>query len=89
MLRYAVLLYSCLLTMAACASRQITRPQESTSASMSREQATQLLIHEGYRDITHLHRNGEDWIATANKHGKTTTVDIDNTGSINPVPPQR
>jgi hypothetical protein len=85
---FAVLLCSCLLTVAACAPHVRVTPRVATTA-ITREQATQILIHEGYRNITDLHQNGEEWVGTATKRGKTATFDIDSNGQVSLVPPRR
>lgn len=76
------------VAVAGCVAHVHTTPRPTEAGSMSREQATQVLIHQGYRNISNLHKNGEDWIGTATKHGKPATVDIDKIGNINLISPQ-
>jgi len=89
MYRCSSLLCFSLVALCGCAAHVHSDPGLNEPNSRTREQAVQILIHDGYRDITDLHRNGEDWIGTATKHGKRANVDIDKTGNINLVTAQQ
>ena len=51
-------------------------------ASMDHEQVAQLLNKQGYTDITNLHKNGPDWVGSAEKDGQMITFDIDKDGNV-------
>ena len=51
-------------------------------ASMDQDQVTQLLNKQGYGEITNLHKNGPDWVGSANKDGQMVNFDIDKDGNI-------
>ena len=77
-----------LLIAVGCAHKRVIPPSIDAGSLKNREQVVQLLIHQGYRDIRDLHRNGEDWIGVGTKHGQVLNFDVDKTGAINPVSPQ-
>ncbi len=52
------------------------------TASLSEDQVTQLLNEQGYTDITGLHKNGSDWVGSADKDGQQVNFDIDKGGTI-------
>lgn len=80
-------LWCVLLASSGCAAKRVETPS-ADSGTMSRKQVVQVLIHHGYRDITGLYRNGEDWIGAATKHGQVLNFDVDKTGNVNPIPAQ-
>ena len=51
-------------------------------ASMDQDQVTQLLNKQGYTNITNLHKNGPDWVGSANKDGQMVNFDIDKNGNV-------
>jgi len=51
-------------------------------ASMDQDQVTQLLNKQGYTDLTNLHKNGPNWVGSAEKDGQMVNFDIDKDGNI-------
>ena len=51
-------------------------------ASMDQDQVTQLLNKQGYTEITNLHKNGPDWVGSAQKDGQMVNFDIDKSGNV-------
>ena len=51
-------------------------------SSMDDGQVTQLLSKQGFTDITNLHKNGPDWVGSANKDGQMVNFDIDKNGNV-------
>lgn len=52
-------------------------------ASMTADQVTQMLHNQGYRNVTGLHQNGDDWVGSATTStGKHVVFDMDKDGVI-------
>ncbi len=52
-------------------------------AALDQDQITRLLNEQGYTNITALHKNGSDWIGSANnRDGQEVTFDVDKAGTI-------
>jgi hypothetical protein len=51
-------------------------------ASMDQDQVAQLLTKQGYTGITNLHKNGSDWVGSADKDGQVVDFDIDKAGNV-------
>lgn len=77
-----VLLCSLALTIGACASHEEVRTAYVGTASMNQDQVEQLLSQNGFTEITGLHKNGMDWVGSANKDGQAVNFDIDKKGII-------
>lgn len=75
------LCFAVILGLAACSSEQVKTAYVGT-ASMDQDQIAQLLAQQGYTDVSGLHKNGEDWIGSANKDGHLVNFDIDKKGVI-------
>lgn len=83
----AVLLCSGPLSMLGCAEVPRHEHENVKSsyvgvASMDQDQVTQLLNKQGYTDITSLHKNGPDWVGSAEKDGQMVNFDIDKNGTV-------
>ena len=77
----AIASLSVLLSLGACSSERVKTNYVGT-ASMDQDQVVQLLTQQGYTDINGLHKNGDDWIGSANKDGQVVNFDIDKKGTI-------
>ncbi len=73
---------SALVILAGCAGREQVRTSYVGTGSMDQPQVTQLLNEQGYADVTDLHKNGSNWVGSANKDGQTVAFDIDKNGNI-------
>ncbi len=52
-------------------------------AAMDQDQINRLLFEQGFRNVTGLHRNGNDWIGSAqDRDGQTVNFDIDKAGTV-------
>lgn len=72
-----------LLALAACAGHETVKSSYVGTASMTKGQVHQLLVRQGYTEITGLHENGRDWIGEAEeKNGQQVSFDIDPSGTI-------
>jgi len=50
---------------------------------MTADQVTQMLHNQGYRNVTGLHQNGDDWVGSATTStGKHVVFDMDKDGVI-------
>lgn len=49
---------------------------------MDQDQVAQLLNKQGYTNITNLHKNGPDWVGSANKDGQMVNFDIGKDGNV-------
>ena len=79
---FRTLLCSVLVTLVACVGRENVRSGYLGTASMNSDQVTQLLVQNGYEDITNLHKNGQDWVGSARKDGTPVNFDIGKDGTI-------
>jgi hypothetical protein len=83
----AALLWSAPLALVACSEMPGHEHEHVKSsyvgvASMDQEQVAQLLAKRGYTDITNLHKNGPDWVGSADKDGQVVNFDIDKDGNV-------
>jgi hypothetical protein len=79
---FPALICSALLVITACAGHEEVKSGYVGTGSMSQDQVMQLLAQNGYQDIDGLHKNGEDWVGSANKDGSPVSFDIDKKGAI-------
>jgi len=64
-------------------SSENVRTAYAGTASMTEPQVTQLLHNQGYRNVTSLHQNGDDWVGAATTStGKRIDFDMDKNGVI-------
>ncbi len=83
----AALLCSGPLTIVACSEMPGHEHENVKSSyvgvsSMDQDQVAQLLNRQGYTEITNLHKNGPDWVGSANKDGQMVNFDIDKDGNV-------
>ena len=70
------------MTVSGCSGRESVKSSYAGTGSMDETQVTHLLNQNGYRNITNLHKNGSDWVGSADKDGASLTFDIDKDGQI-------
>ncbi len=51
-------------------------------STMDEGQVSQLLNRQGYTEVTDLHKNGPDWVGSAQKDGQMVNFDIDKDGNV-------
>jgi len=77
-----LLLCSLVMAIGACASHESVRTAYVGTSSMNQDQVEQLLAQNGFTEVTGLHKNGLDWVGSANKDGQSVSFDIDKNGKI-------
>ena len=78
------LLCSVLLSsiLSACAGHEDVKSSYVGTASMDESQVMQLLNQNGYQEVTNLHKNGANWVGSAEKDGTAVAFDINKDGKI-------